>query len=36
MKPLWNKEEFLEEWKSQSLYLFIRKVIEQILVYIQV
>jgi len=33
INPIWNKEELLEEWKSQSLYLFTRKVIEQIVVY---
>ena len=30
IKSVWNKEELLEKWKSQLLYLFIRRVIEQI------
>ena len=31
---IWNKEELPEEWRSQLLYLFIRKVIKQIVVII--
>jgi len=36
IKSIWNKEELPEEWKSQSIYLFIRRVIAQIVVIIQV
>ena len=32
---VWNKEELLEEWKSRSLYQFIRRVIKQIVVIIE-
>jgi len=36
INSIWNKEELFEEWKSQSLYLCIRKVIKKIVVVIQV
>ena len=36
INSIWNKEELLEEWKSRSLYLYIRRVIKKTAVVIQV
>jgi hypothetical protein len=34
INSVWNKEKLPEQWKGQSLYIFIRRVIKQILVII--